>query len=123
MVLLAAPSAFPAAQKKDKDKEKLESWQPDAVPAAAVKYAAAMGEQAPAEFKRWAEAFATYEMRAKVFQPRDAMQVVDVRYAKAADEPRDAATFLLYYLAYKAEDASQVMLASASCLSSWPLHE
>lgn len=111
-LLVATLPGYLAAQKKDKDPEKLENWKPEAIPAAAVKYAAAMEEQAPADFKQWAAAFATHEMRAKVFQPRDAMQVVDARYAKSADEPRDAATFLLYYVAYKQEDTSQVMLAS-----------
>jgi hypothetical protein len=110
--LLAAPLAVPAAQKKEKkDKEEIE-WQPDRVPADALKFGTELEGRAADEFKDWAKGHVTKHMRAAAVNPRAAMQAVDERYPRTSEIARDAGAFLLQYLAYKDEDMNQRMLAS-----------
>lgn len=86
---------------------KLKDWKPAIFPAEAVAYGAALEAAAPPKLKAWCEEFARREMPKRKIDPRDTMAVVDQQFPKNSDEARDAAIFLLTYLAYKEEDYKQ----------------
>jgi hypothetical protein len=91
---------------------KIEDWKPATLPADALAFGAALEENAPPQLKKWCENYAQKEMPKQKIDPRATMAVVDKEFAKASDEARDAAIFLLFYLAYKEEDTGQRLLAA-----------
>jgi len=91
---------------------KIEDWKPSTLPADALAFGAALEENAPPQLKKWCENYAQKEMPKQKIDPRATMAVVDKEFAKASDEARDAAIFLLFYLAYKEEDTGQRQLAA-----------
>jgi hypothetical protein len=91
---------------------KIEDWKPSTLPADALAFGAALEENAPPQLKKWCENYAQKEMPKQKIDPRATMAVVDKEFSKASDEARDAAIFLLFYLAYKEEDTGQRQLAA-----------
>lgn len=91
---------------------KIEDWKPSTLPANALAFGAALEEIAPPQLKKWCTDYAQKEMPKQKIDPRATMGVVDKEFAKASDEARDAAIFLLFYLAYKEEDTGQRQLAA-----------
>lgn len=101
----ADPAAVPIQQgKKD---PALKDWKPAIFPAAAISYGAALYEQAPPMVKGWCENFARTQMPKRKIDPRETMAVVDKEFPKNSDAARDAAIYLLEYLAYLEEDKAQ----------------
>jgi hypothetical protein len=105
------PQSKADAKPKSSRDPKTEEWTPANLPANALAYGAALEQNAPPNLKKWCENYAHKEMPKQKIDPRATMAVVDKEFAKASDEARDAAIFLLDYLAYKHEDTEQRMLA------------
>ena len=102
----------PAPAPKPKRDSKIEEWKPASLPADALAYGAALEQNAPPKLKKWCEHYAQTEMPKQKIDPRATMAVVDKEFASASDEARDAAIFLLDYLAYKHQDNEQRLLAA-----------
>lgn len=98
-----------AAQQEGTRKEK--PWQPVTISAEALKFGAALEEQALPGLKDWAHSQVTKKMHESVVDPKATMAVVDARFPQASDEARDAGIFLVFFTAYKDEDENQRMLA------------
>jgi len=98
----------PGAQKDPKP----EDWKPATLPSEALAYGAALVENAPPKLKKWCESYAKKKMPKQPISPRATMAVVDQQLPKASEEARDAATFLVFYLAYQEEDKEQRQLAA-----------
>ncbi len=111
---VAQPSAAQDSSRPSKPKHdpRTEEWTPASLPADALSYGAALEQNAPPKLKKWCEHYAQSEMPKQKIDPRATMAVVDREFASASDEARDAAIFLLDYLAYKHQDNEQRMLAA-----------
>jgi hypothetical protein len=109
---LAQPAAAQSTPPNAARDPKIEEWKPATLPADALAFGAALEENAPPQLKKWCENYAQKEMPKQKIDPRATMAVVDKEFAKASDEARDAAIFLLFYLAYKEEDTGQRQLAA-----------
>ena len=108
----SAPQRESAAPPNAARDPKIEDWKPATLAADALAFGAALEENAPPLLKKWCTDYAQKEMPKQKIDPRATMAVVDKEFAKASDEARDAAIFLLFYLAYKEEDTGQRQLAA-----------
>jgi len=91
---------------------RLRDWKPATLPADAVAYGAALESAAPPKIKDWCDSFARKEMPKRKIDPRETMAVVDKQFPKNSDAARDAAIYLVNYLAYREEDRAQEQLAA-----------
>jgi hypothetical protein len=107
-VVLALALTLPARAQKDK---KEPEWKPATLPAEALAYGTALNGQAPPKLKAWCEEFAHKEIPKHRIDPRETMAIADKQFPKNSDEARDAAIYLVFYLAYLAEDDNQRALA------------
>lgn len=107
----ATPRQTTAPPNAERD-PKVESWQPSILPADALAYGAALGENAPPKVKKWSENYAKKKMPHQPISPKAIMAEVDQAFSKDSNEARDAVGFLLYYLGYLLEDDDQRQLAA-----------
>ena len=98
-----------SAQKPPEQSPALLPLPQDSISAEAIKYGAALEEQATPELKKWVSGYIK-QLREKPVDPKATMADVDARFPAASDEARDAVIFLTYYLAHKDENEEQRML-------------
>jgi hypothetical protein len=91
---------------------KLQDWKPAVIPSAAIAYGEALEAAAPPKLREWCEKFARKEMPKRKIDPKETMTVVDQQFPKNSDAARDAAIYLLTYVAYKEEDRTQRQAAA-----------
>ena len=108
----STPTQEVASPRKAARDPKIDDWKPATFPADALAFGAALEENAPPQLKKWCENYARTEMPKRKIDPRATMAVVDKEFSRTSDEARDAAIFLVFYLAYKEEDTGQRQLAA-----------
>lgn len=99
VVLLIVPALGAQGHTQSK-REKEKPWKPAAVGADVLSYGAKLQETASPALKEWLAAHLQKNLREKAIDPKVTIDAVDARFPAAPDNVRDAAIYLVFFLAY-----------------------